>query len=230
MAIDRDLERPRRHEDEYAQDSPRKEEEQSLRASEGEREDGARFAAISGAMKEALAHGKIDEDRLSPFTSEEQAALEALAVARSGSDKSHSRRDYNYVSAPERKRLLNAALAELQPLLASAQCSTTELLHAELLELRELIGETRHDIAQRALVESGAARKKRADEELDEEDDGDEDDGDEDDESSSQNEGKNKPSGFLSLLKGARRRRQSGANDKNEKSSKGGGGDGDSTL
>jgi len=216
VANDRDLERPQRREDELKAESPRQEEEASLRAPEEERGDAARFAAISEAMKEALENGTIAEDRLRHFSRDEQAALEALAVAKSGSNKAQRRRDFNYVSAFERKRLLNNALAELQPLLASAQSSEAKAIHDELHSVRELVQETRHDIAQRVLLETAKGGIKKQDEELDEDAEEADDDGDGDDEAS-EADAKKKPGGFLSLLKGARRRKKDGKSDASSK-------------
>lgn len=214
MANDRDLERPQRREDELKTESPRQEEEASLRAPEEERGDAARFAAISEAMKEALENGTIAEERLRHFSRDEQAALEALAVAKSGSDKAQRRRDFNYVSAFERKRLLNNALAELQPLLASAQSSEAKAIHDELQSVRELVQETRHDITQRALLETAKGGIKKQDEELDEEED---EADDASDDEASEADAKKKPGGFLSLLKGARRRKKDGKSDASSK-------------
>ena len=200
MAYDRDLEKPRRREEDLGSAQLREEERENLQDSEQERrEDAAKFTTMSAVIKEALDTGNIDDARLHRFEGDERAALEALAVAKSGSETGESRSDFNYVSAPERMRLLNSALAELQPYLAASQSSESEKIHRELDNIRSLISETRHAIKQRILLETAKDPDPESETELDSDDD--DESQDEDDKGK-----KGIVAGFGALLAGARRR------------------------
>jgi hypothetical protein len=126
------------------------------------------------------------------LTVDERKALEALAVARSGTERLDNRAE---VSGLERSRLLNSALATLHPTLSLAlgreHTAGEKRAHNKL---SALVGELRNDLEQRILMETAKGgvvlippKKKKEEEDEDDEgdvvtDDGQDDDADEESE------------------------------------------------
>jgi len=152
--------------------------------------------------------GKLDEHDLSEVTTDLKAALEALDMARRGTDlEEHSLA--HHVSAMERTRLLNGALAELQPILATAVGRDLEELGQTLEEVQELVFETRTVIKQQALVESTEHKNKRETAEGDrDEDDPEASDGGKPE--ADAEEEKQKKGGFFSFLSRGRSKKKKG--------------------
>ena len=82
---------------------------------------------------------------------EQLRAIEALTVAKRGSDSDLEQTQQGHVSALERMRLFNGALAELRPYLASSLGTHDTELAARLEGLQFLVEETRQEIKQQVL-------------------------------------------------------------------------------